>query len=64
LTGGLVGAVGIVEGIVRARGRFLEYSSAAIAAAIEDEGVERGEDTTGRNISCDEGGALSSLLYS
>jgi hypothetical protein len=52
----------VVEGIVGARGRFLECSSAAIATAIEDKGIERGEDTTGRNISCDEGGAPSSSL--
>jgi hypothetical protein len=58
LTGGLVGAVYVVEGILGARGRFLECSSAAIATAIEDEGIERGKDATGRNISCDKGGAL------
>jgi hypothetical protein len=50
----------VVKGMVGARGRFLECSSAAIAAAIEDEGVERGEDATGRNVSYDEGGAPSS----
>jgi hypothetical protein len=62
LTRGLVGAVCIVEVIVGARGYFLKYSSAAIAAAIEDKGIKRGKNTTGRNISYDEGGALLSLL--
>jgi hypothetical protein len=52
----------VVEGIVGARTRFLECSSAAIAAAIKEEGEERGDDATGRNVSCDEGGAPSSLL--
>jgi hypothetical protein len=32
------------------------------AAAIKEEGKERGDDTTGRNVSCDEGGAPLLLL--
>jgi hypothetical protein len=49
-----------VDRAVGARGRFLDCSSAAIAAVIEEEGKERGKDTTGRNVSCNKGGALPS----
>jgi hypothetical protein len=48
-----------VDRAAGACGRFLDCSSAAIAAVVEEEGEERGwergEGATGRNVSCDEG---------
>jgi hypothetical protein len=62
LTRGLFGAVCIIDRAVGARGRFLNYSLAAIAVVIEEEGKERDKNTTSRNISYNKGGALLLLL--